>query len=102
MPYGLSDETVEKITTVFSQYPEVSAAILYGSRVKGSYRPASDIDITLKGDNLSHDLLLTIELALDDLLLPYKIDLSLYSQIDNLDLLEHIDRVGEVVFTQAH
>jgi Protein of unknown function DUF86 len=36
---------------------------------------------------------------LDDLLLPYMIDLSLYAQIDNPALREHIDRV-EVVFYQ--
>ena len=49
MPYGLSDETVDKLTSVFSLHPELSAAILYGSRAKGNYRPASDIDLTLKG-----------------------------------------------------
>jgi len=31
---------------------------------------------------------------LDDLLLPYKIDLSLYRQIENDDLIDHIQRVG--------
>lgn len=31
---------------------------------------------------------------LDDLLLPYMIDLSFYNEIDNHNLKEHIDRVG--------
>jgi hypothetical protein len=35
-------------------------------------------------------------LPLDDLLLPYKIDLSLLREIDNPQLLDHIDRVGQV------
>lgn len=100
MPYGLSEEVVNKIISVLAECPEVSSAILYGSRAKGTYRPASDIDITLMGDGLSHDLLLNIEIALDNLLLPYKIDLSLHSQIDNVNLLEHIDRVGVPLFTK--
>lgn len=56
-------------------FPKVSQAILYGSCAKGSYRPSSDIDLTLKGNELSYQDLLNIELTLDDLLMPYKIDL---------------------------
>lgn len=33
---------------------------------------------------------------LDDLLLPYKIDLSVFHLIENQDLTEHINRVGMV------
>lgn len=39
-------------------------------------------------------LLLKIENQLDDLLLPYKIDLSIRDRIDNPELLSHIERVG--------
>ena len=101
MPYGLSEETVKKITSVLARYPEISTAVIYGSRAKGTYRPASDIDITLIGDGLTHDILLSIEIALDDLLLPYKIDLSLHSQIENVDLLDHIKRVGIPIINKA-
>jgi uncharacterized protein len=38
--------------------------------------------------------LLKIENEIDDLLLPYKVDLSLFHQIDNPSLIEHIQRVG--------
>ena len=46
------------------------------------------------GCELVHHDLLDIELALDDLLLPYKMDLSLHHQLDNPQLLDHIARVG--------
>ena len=97
----MSEEVIGKVVSVFARYPEVSSVILFGSRAKGNYRPALDIDLTAKGDSLSHDLLLNLELALDDLLLPYKIDLSLYSQVDNADLLDHIDRVGIPVYKRV-
>ena len=78
----------------FGKYLEIDEAILYGSRAKGNCRNGSDIDLTLKGRNLTLSQLFKIETQLDDLLLPYKIDLSIYHKIENLDLIEHIKRVG--------
>jgi predicted nucleotidyltransferase len=92
---GLSQSDVQSIQEALRRFPKVSEAILYGSRAKGNYRPGSDIDLALKGNELSHHDLLDIELALDELLLPYKIDLSLRHQIDNPQLIEHIDRAGK-------
>jgi predicted nucleotidyltransferase len=94
MIYGLKQAVVKKIQQVFSNHPEVQKAILYGSRAMGSYKPGSDIDLTLQGAKLTLKQLNTIEDELDDLLLPYEIDLSVYQQIDDPDLLQHIQRVG--------
>jgi predicted nucleotidyltransferase len=98
MMFGLKKETIEAIREVLAKYPEVEKAILYGSRAKGNYRPGSDIDLTLIGEKLNLTILQKIENELDDLLLPYKIDLSLHKQIQNKELLEHIERVGKVLF----
>ena len=95
---GLSDSTINAIITVFSQYPAIEKAMLYGSRAKGNYRKGSDIDLSLMGDNLTYTQLGQIENQLDDLLLPYSFDLSLYKQIDNPDLLDHIKRCGIVFY----
>jgi len=95
---GLSAKTIDKIHSVFSRYPNIEQAILYGSRAKGTFRNGSDIDLTLRGDTLTHRELSRIENELDDLLLPYKIDLSLFRQIDNPNLIEHIGRVGVVFY----
>lgn len=92
--YGLDETTIEKIRAVFTAFPEVNQAILYGSRAKGTYRPGSDIDLTLQGENLSLSVLNQISLRLDDLLLPYTFDVSIFSRIQNPDLVEHIHRVG--------
>lgn len=48
--FGLNQETISKIQSVFYQFPEIEEAILYGSRAKGNYKEGSDIDLTLKGD----------------------------------------------------
>lgn len=97
--FGLTEGVISRITSVFSDVPEIEQVILYGSRAKGTFRNGSDIDLTIKGDAVTHACMLQIENRLDDLLLPYTIDLSLLHQISNPDLLEHIRRVG-VVFYQ--
>ncbi|MEZ4740983.1 MAG: nucleotidyltransferase domain-containing protein [Bdellovibrionota bacterium] len=94
MKFGIPDRTILKIRKVFEKYPEIDSAIIYGSRAKGNYREGSDIDLTLLGSGINLTVLNKISNELDDLLLPYLIDLSSYSQIANLDLLDHIKRVG--------
>ena len=98
MQYGLNKETVNKITGLFSRFKEVEEAILYGSRAKGNYKPGSDIDLTLKGEKLNLKILNKISLDLDNLLLPYSFDVSIFHQISNPDLIEHIERVGSVFY----
>ncbi len=97
MKYGLKQHCIHSIVEVFRKYPQVDSALLYGSRAKGVFRYNSDIDLTLKGQ-LDLTTLLRIESDLDDLLLPYKIDLSLYEKINNEELLEHIHCVGVVFY----
>ena len=94
MRYGLSEEGIKSINSIFSKYNQIEKAILYGSRAKGNYKNGSDIDLTLLGKDIDLKLLHKIESELDELLLPYKIDLSIYSHISSNDLIGHIERVG--------
>ena len=95
---GLNNSDIERIQHVFALYPQVEKVILYGSRAKGTYKPASDIDLTLVGTHLDLSIQQKIENELDDLLLPYKFDISIYHQILNKELVEHIERVGKVIW----
>ena len=97
MNYGLPDTTVEKINAVFKSFPEVEQAVLYGSRAKGNYKPGSDIDLTLHGSALTTFLFNEIVSKLDDLLLPYKIDLSIFAALKHSELEAHVKRVGIVL-----
>ena len=96
--FGLTKNTLAKINGVFAAYPQVERVILYGSRAKGNYRASSDIDLVVVGANVTLPELLQIEQKLDDLLLPYKIDLSLMHRIDDAAVLDHIRRVGVDIF----
>lgn len=97
---GLLSAQRDSIKALLSTQPKVEQAILYGSRAKGTYLRGSDIDLTLKGD-LSLSELHALELAIDDLLLPYELDLSVYKLINNQDLLDHIERVGKLFYQRA-
>ncbi|MBN2637466.1 MAG: nucleotidyltransferase domain-containing protein [Bacteroidales bacterium] len=68
--------------------------MLFGSRAKGNYNRGSDIDLTIKGDNLTLNDVLDLSIDLDDLMLPYKFDLIIYDRIKEKDLIDHILRVG--------
>jgi type I restriction enzyme, S subunit len=101
MSHGLSAETVAKIQGVFSRFPSIEKAVLYGSRAKGNYRTGSDIDLTLMGEELSTRQLGDIADQLDDLLLPYTIDLSHFETLNHAKLREHIERVGKLFYQRA-
>ncbi len=92
--FGLSDKIITSLQNIFSKNSKIQKVILYGSRAKGNFKPGSDIDITLVAPELDLTALLKIENEIDDLLLPYKVDLSLFQQIDNPSLIEHINHVG--------
>lgn len=93
--YGLTSEVIEKIQTVLARFESIESAILYGSRAKGNYKRGSDIDLALRVKKDSpRSLLFDVTDAIDDLNLIYTFDISLLHQIDNENLLDHIDRVG--------
>ena len=96
--FGLSETTVEKICKVFAEFPAIERAVLYGSRAKGNFREGSDIDLTLYGVELSKDLRSNVACALDDLMLPYTIDLSVFDKLNHAELEEHIERVGVLFY----
>jgi predicted nucleotidyltransferase len=92
--FGLGATVVASIQDVFAAYPEVHEVILYGSRAKGNFKVGSDIDLTMIGDDINFDVLSKISQELYDLPIPYTVDLSIFSNIDNAALREHIERVG--------
>lgn len=98
MIYGLKESIVEQINSIFVNYPSVEQVILYGSRAKGNYKNGLDIDLTMIGNNIKHMELLEIMTKINDLLLPYSIDLSIYHKINNSNLQEHINRVGKIFY----
>lgn len=98
---GLSGDKNSAIRSVFAAYPAVRHVVVYGSRAKGSHQPGSDIDLCILSGDVDGELVSKIEASLDDLGLPYLVDLSVYDEIENQDLREHIDRIGASIYRTA-
>jgi len=97
MKYGIADKLMQNIIQIFSKHIEIEKVIIFGSRAKGTYKNGSDIDLAIIGDiNIQNLNLISIEL--DNLESPYIFDLCNYNKINNLDLKEHIDRVGKEIY----
>ncbi|NDY95237.1 nucleotidyltransferase domain-containing protein [Wenzhouxiangella limi] len=96
--FGLQAGEADRIRAVLAAHGVVEQALVYGSRARGTHRPGSDLDLVLIGP-VSHQEFNQIETELDDLLLPYPLDLSVYSQIENPALLDHIRRVGRSLYS---
>lgn len=101
MIFGLPEHTTEALRQVLANFPQVERAVLYGSRAKGNYKPGSDIDLTLYGPKLTQHMRADIADAMDELLLPYTVDLSLYDDLKNSELEAHIQRVGIVFYERS-
>ena len=91
MKYGLSDIELNKLREFYARYEDIEEVILYGSRAKGNH-------ISLVGANLTRSRLNQIAFAIDDLLLPYQFDLSIFHKLTNMELVDHIRRVGISIF----
>ncbi|HAQ18203.1 MAG TPA: DNA polymerase III subunit beta [Prolixibacteraceae bacterium] len=97
---GLQDRDLAIIVSVLKQHSEVVEAWLLGIRAKGNYRTGSDVDIALKGENLTTEVSTNISYQLnEETSLPFKFDILNYNSISNIELKEHIDGVGILFFS---
>lgn len=95
---GLSELQLKILDSVFKRYPAVSKVMLYGSRAKGNFHTRSDVDLVVFGESIDRFLVADLLLELADSDLPYTVDLQSYHGLKNHALIEHIDRVGIVIY----
>lgn len=90
---GLPAEASTALLRLLAAHPGVEQIWLYGSRAMNRHRPGSDIDLSLEGSGLDHGDLLELMGEVDDLLLAWRVDLSLRHQLPP-ELDAHLRRVG--------
>jgi predicted nucleotidyltransferase len=96
----LADHELALVRDVFGRHPEVSAAILFGSRAKGTHTPQSDVDLAVMGD-VTPLQAEAIAGELDELPLPYRFEVQPVARITHAPLRAHIDRVGICIYRAA-
>ena len=100
--FGLYKTDIEEIVAVLKSVPEVDEAIVFGSRAKGNFRNGSDLDIAIKGKDISFSAISHLSYVLnEDTLMPYKFDILDYNTISNTDLKEHINRIGKTLYKKS-
>lgn len=94
---GLTQRELDLIRGCLARHAEITGAVLFGSRAKGTAAPASDVDLALEG---AVDPLLAEASAseLEELPLPYHFDVQALSAIKHRPLREHIARVGVKIY----
>jgi len=97
---GIPDAEGQQLLKLIGAHPSVNRVVLYGSRALGRQRSGSDIDLCLDAPAMGLADLLELGGALDDLLLPWRIDLQLRHLIDHQNLLDHIERAGQVLWAR--
>lgn len=94
MSDGLSAKHRDSINKVLAKHSKVDRVVLFGSRAMGTFNATSDVDLALYGD-LTMTEQARISLEIDELTIPYKVDLVRMNTVTNTALLEHIKEFGK-------
>ena len=96
MDTGLTQADIKRITAAVKQFPEIDDVLIFGSRAKGTYKKASDVDLAIKGTAVTPETIQRLSFLLnEELPLPYFFDVVHYEALENQLLIEHINRIGK-------
>ncbi|GIX42441.1 MAG: hypothetical protein KatS3mg129_2174 [Leptospiraceae bacterium] len=98
--FGIPENIINEILNIISKYPKVEKCFIYGSRAKGNYLNGSDIDITIIAPEMEFYEYLDILSQLEELNIPYIIDLTKFELLDE-PLKEHIIRKGILIYKKT-
>lgn len=96
--FGLSERSYNELLEILASIPEIEEASIYGSRARGDYWRASDIDLSLKGEHLSRHTLRVLNDKLYESHIPYFFDTHIFSEIKNPQFRANVIRDGKVVY----
>ena len=97
---GIPRSSQQALLAQLTRITGLLAIWLFGSRTMERYQPGSDIDLCLdmaSDQPLSHSDRLRLMAAIDDLLLPWSVDLALRQEIP-AELNAHVHRVGRCLW----
>jgi len=98
--FGLKPDDLFAVTETFKNVPRILSAAVFGSRAMGNYKPYSDVDIVLYGDLDIADVEY-VRADLEELPLIYTFDVVAYGLVKNLELRQHIERVGIKIYEKG-
>lgn len=96
--FGLSADVIQMLREVFSRYPETECVLVFGSRAKATYKPASDIDLAVIATSMSPQRFSQLWSELDSLPLIFKVDALHWNTLANSLLQAKIMEEGQLFY----
>ncbi|GAE29520.1 nucleotidyltransferase family protein [Alkalihalobacillus hemicellulosilyticus] len=97
--FGLIESDLDYINRAISEFSEIEYAVIFGSRAMGNYKKGSDIDLAIKGKEITSETLYKLsDLLNEEYPLPYFFDVLHYEAITNENIKAHIDKEGKVIY----
>ena len=98
MKWGLSERELSEIIQILKKFQQVREAVLFGSRVMGNFKPASDVDLALKG-SLNFSVIAKIKSELEEnTALPYFFDVVDADAVETKAFKKHIEEFGKNIY----
>lgn len=97
--YGFTESDRDEMNKIFIKYPNLEKVILFGSRAKNTFKPASDVDLAIVCSSDWFDTMSSVKYALEeDSKIPYFFDIVDLKKLSSEELKEHIRRYGKIIY----
>ena len=96
-PFGISSKSYLEIVRILRNQTKIKKVLVFGSRAMGNYKNGSDVDLAIifdKKADLTDFLNLQTEFEANQII-PYKIDLLDFNNLENQALIQHINDFGK-------
>jgi predicted nucleotidyltransferase len=100
--FGLNDNAEKILLSIFTKYEQVNKVVLFGSRAKGNYTDRSDLDLIICNSIINRKILGKIIFDINNSNFPFCVDIQLLENIQNQNLIEHINRIGKTIFNKIN
>lgn len=100
--YGLTERSYNELVQILASFPEIEEAVIYGSRARGDYWRASDVDLSIKGQGFNRHVLVRLNDKLYNSHIPQICDTHIYANIKNKKFKDNIDREGQTIYRKGH
>ena len=99
--YGLTDRSYQELLQILASIPEIDEVIIYGSRPRGDFWRASDVDLSIKGKDFNRHTLARLNDKLYESCIPQVFDTHIYANIKNSKFKANVDSEGKLLYQRC-
>lgn len=101
--YGLLERDLDYIRKALESFPEIEKAFVFGSRAMGNYKKGSDVDLAIIGEKVTLGTVRNLfDMLNEEYPLPYFFDVINCTDLENNELMKHIQQYGKPIYTNLH